>query len=203
MNSQSSLAAATLGNPIGEYRPRWIGLSLAMILMACFILWATIWIGGQQPFNLILVLLGAALVIGCFSLGFLLILRDAKRRLRVFELGLIDQRLTGHELFRWDEIGQIRSELFSGYGMIRFNLKRRDGKKLMLAGAPYLSRFQSLSLGSIQRLSLLDLLSIIEQASYPHRLATLARQYDAGQPIAFSNFQISSSGIHAKGAVLP
>jgi tetratricopeptide (TPR) repeat protein len=202
MSSQPSLAAAILGNPIGEYRPRWIGLSLAMILLACFGIW-TIWIGVQQPFNLITLLFGAALAIGCFSLGFLLILRDAKRRLQVFELGLIDQRLTGHEVFRWDEIGQIRSELFSGYGMGRINLRRRDGKKLMLAGAPHLSRFQSLSLGSIQRLSLLDLLAIIEQASYPHRLATLERQYDAGQPVVFDKFKISSSGIHAKGTVLP
>jgi hypothetical protein len=67
MSNQVSLAAATLGNPIGEYRPRWLALSIAIILMACFIVWATIWIGFKQPFDLVTVLFGATLAIGCFA----------------------------------------------------------------------------------------------------------------------------------------
>lgn len=203
MSSKSSLAAATLGNPIGEYRPRTLGLFIAITVMACFFLWAIISLGLQPPFDPVSLLLWTVLTIGCFGLGLFGILRDAQRRLRVFGLGMIDQRITGYEVFRWDEIEQVRSSVFTQHGMLRVILRRRDGKKLVLAGAPYFSRFQSQSSGSIQQLSLADILGIIEQASGPHRFAALARQYDSGQPISFDKFQISRAGIHTRGALLP
>jgi hypothetical protein len=142
------------------------------------------------------------MAIGFLSLGIYLVRRDFKRRLRVFEHGLIDQRIVGYRVFRWDEVGQVRSQVIAPHGILQLSLKRQDGKKLGLADSPYLSQFQSPSLSGVRRLSLADLLAIIQQASYSHRLARFIRQYDAGQPVIFDKFQISSSGFHANGHVL-
>lgn len=197
--------AAAADQPTAEYRCAWSGVGLVCLLLSAVGVGVALSEVRTGTPDWVRLALSVGWALGCAGLALFVFLREGGRRWLLFEHGLLDRRRRRAELYRWDQIERFNTSYVTSHGitMLTVSLCCRDGRRLEQSGSPNLSRFTRQRAGAPPRISLFQLAQEVQQASYPHRLATAAARFDAGERLVFDKLGLSRTGLAVGRAELP
>lgn len=197
MTSNPPSVSPTPGDLRAEYRQGVGGYILLFGLLAAFFIAATWFSITSVPRSWIQIAFFGLFTLAWIGLGGWGIVRMPDRILLYDELILVE-RLLGREQFNWDTITLVTVDAVQQHGILtlRLKLQSQDGRKLVFGAMPTTPK-QKAGV-TAPRIGIGQLIEIVLEMSAPARYEEAVRRYDGGQPVEFTKFQLSQTGISAR-----